>query len=475
MVIPPFYSQNVAYWTTLGVGAGYLSEYLTSKNVENHVLDMRLNHSKKILFDEIKSFKPDLIGFQILTYRRDVAFSLIEKTKQKFNIKIVIGGPHVSLVRPLSLEESKADFAIKVEGEETLYELMSGVALKNIKGLIYKKDNVIVENPDRPFIKNLDALPFPKYKKFDLKKYDKVIPLFTSRGCPFGCTFCTVKLTMGRIFRYRSAKNIFEEIKYWYKQGYRTFHILDDNFTLMPERIFELCDLLIANFKDIELALPNGVRADKISKELLIKMKKTGFTLLGIGVESASKTILKNIQKHEKLEEIEKAIKLSTQLGFDVELFFTIGNQGETKGSVRKSFELAKKYPIADVKFNNVIPFPNTELFEWVSKNGTFRPDFEHMLVFQENFQGEPFFETPELTLEDRKQLLKEARELRDMIIRKNLTRKLSRFGYLGKMLVFILYLKPINATIRYLYSQRFTREPIKRVKSLLFSDIRHF
>jgi radical SAM superfamily enzyme YgiQ (UPF0313 family) len=475
LVIPPFYSQNVAYWTTFPAGAGYISEYLTSNNIENDIIDMRIDQDEEVLFKKIVSYKPDLIGFQVLTYRCDLAFSLINKIKERFDINIVIGGPHVSAERSDCLKESLADFAIKMEGEVTLLELINGIKLEDIKGLIYRKESNIIENEDRPVIINLDSIPFPKYCKFELEKYDKSIPIVTSRGCPYSCTFCTVKLTMGKKFRFRTPENIVEEIDFWYQRGYKRFNILDDNFTLITERVLKFCKLMNEkNYKDIDLALPNGIRADRISKELLLMMKGSGFKLFGIGVESGDELILKNINKGESLESIEKAIALGTSMNFDVELFFTIGNQGETKDTVEKSFNLALKYPVADVKFFNVVPFPHTDLYDWVKVNGKLRNDFRKALIFQEAYKGEPFFSTPELSFEDRVELLERARKLRNIVLRKNMSKKLNKFGFIGNTFAHLLYIDFVNQRIKWAYSKKITRKMIKKIIDIFKIEAKH-
>lgn len=476
LVISPFYSQNVAYWTVFPAGAGYISEYLEKNRIENDIIDMRLEQSEERLFKRIEEFKPDLIGFQILTYRYDVAFNLVKNVMKKTGIKTIIGGPHVSSEKLDAMRESGADFGAKGEGEITLLELMQGKNPAHINGLMYKHDKGIKENSDRPPNHNLDNVPFPRYLKFSLEKYDKLIPIVTSRGCPYNCTFCTVKLTMGKTFRYRSPENVIKELDYWYKKGYRKFHVLDDNFTLFPDRVSKICDMIIKNkYIGIDLGLPNGVRADKLDENVLKRMKKAGFALFGIGVESGNEEILKNVNKGESLDSIEKAIDMSTKLGFDVELFFTVGNQGETKETVRESFALALKYPVADVKFYNVVPFPNTELNAWIKKHGKFRKDFRKALIFQEAYKGEPFFSTKELSFNDRIFLLDDARKLREFVLKKNMERKLGRLGYFGKMLSRIFYIGFVNKLIKDAYTKPFARRLMQSFMNIFGFNVRHF
>jgi radical SAM superfamily enzyme YgiQ (UPF0313 family) len=149
---------------------GYLSEFLTKHGIENDVIDLRLGKTVEDLKKKITDFKPDLVGFTVMSYRRDMAYNFINAIKSP-DYKVIIGGAHASTFGPKVFDESIADFVVKGEGELTLIELCDGIDLKEIKGLIFKEDGKIIENEDRPFIAHLDDIPFPKYEKFDMKSY----------------------------------------------------------------------------------------------------------------------------------------------------------------------------------------------------------------------------------------------------------------------------------------------------------------
>ena len=202
----------------------------------------------------------------------------------------------------------------------------------DINGLIYRKDGAVIVNNERPFRDNLDELSFPRYEKFQLGKYvTEEIGMVSSRGCPYGCTYCPVKSAIGRKWRYRSGESIVEEIQYWYDRGSRQFSMLDDNFTMRQDRVIAICDeIKKRNFKGIELNCNNGVRADRVSYEVLKNMKEAGFKYLAFGVEAGNDKILKNINKGETIEVTEAAIKNALDLGFKITLFFIVGSHGET-------------------------------------------------------------------------------------------------------------------------------------------------
>lgn len=455
LLIPPFPSDELGGSSSIlprapHVGVGYLSEFLKKHGVEHNVLDLRftygrnktklsytINHLRK----KINEFKPDLIGITMMSYRHDLSYEIIKQIKNE-KYKIVVGGPHVSTFRKKILEDCEADFAIKLEGEYTLLELCQGMNPADIKGLIFRDGENIIENEDRPFIKNLDSLGFPCYEKFDLERYvDKAILIVSSRGCPFKCIYCPIKVTMGREFRIRSPESIIEEIKYWYKRGYRNFSFEDDNFTLIKERVYKFCDLLEElNLKDLVLTCPNGVRPDCVDRDLLKRMREVGFNQIYFGVEAGNNKVLKRIKKGERIETIEEAIKNACDLGYKVGLFFMVGHPGETPSDVEDSIRLALKYPVTSAAFYNIIPFPNTELFDWISENNYFVVDWEKHLNYVAHFNNSPFFETPEFSLGERKKALDRTAKISKKIKKASFERSFSKYKTINKIAAQLLY-----------------------------------
>lgn len=421
-------------------GIGYLSEMLTTHGIENWVFDFRLGYSMNDLLNRIHELKPDLIGVTMTTYRHDLAYEVVDRIKSS-NYAIVVGGPHVSLFQSRVLEGCNADFAIKFEGEYPLLELCESSNLDEIKGLIYRNGSEIVENENRPFITNLDELPFPHYKKFELPKYTNVHPIISSRGCPYSCIFCTTG-SMGKKFRARSAINVVNELEYWYKAGYRVFDFLDDNFTLIKDRVYEICDLIKQRkLTGLELHCSNGVRADRVDKDLLKTMKEVGFKYICFGVEAGNNRVLTTIKKGVTIERVEKAIKDALERDYDVGLFFMVGHPGETVKDIEDSIKLALKYPVAMAKFLNVIPYPGTELFQWIEKNNYFVGDWHKKLNYAMHLDDDPFFETPELPLVERRRMLEKTanvwRETKKRYVKNKLTKK---YGFLGGVLGDLLY-----------------------------------
>ncbi len=454
-------------------GVGYLSAYLLKNNVDNEVLDMRLGYSIDDLLERIEIYKPDLIGFNVMTYRVNVAYDYMKIIKEKYSLPIIVGGPHATTYRKELFKEGPMDYLIKFEGERTLLELCKGKDETTIDGLIYKKENNVIENPDRPFISDLDSIPFPQYEKFEIDKYaysysygGKGIPIVSSRGCPYKCNFCSVKDVIGSKFRVRSEKSIMKEMKYWYARGTRNFFFVDDNFTMWKERILSLCQLIKEEgMNDLTLSVPQGVRADKLDYELLKRMRDSGFWFLSFGVESAKNRILEEIGKHETVQQIERAIGLAVDLGYEIGLFFIIGHPSETPIEFDDSLRLAARYPVSAVFFYHAIPYPKTELYYWAQKNNLLGSDFDRKMVDfnSHNYKhNQPFFETPHFTAKQRKEAYEKAKKVERFVKKKSMERKLkSKYGLFGQILTNIMYNGFLYRKIQKLYYFKVSRKII--------------
>ncbi|NQS89670.1 radical SAM protein [Patescibacteria group bacterium] len=435
-------------------GLGYLAQYLDLHNIQHDVIDMHLGYRISHLWKKIEHFRPELIGITIWTYKYKDTYQLIKAIKQKYpEIKIVAGGPHISTLRISALKDcGYIDFGIVLEGEKALVELCHGKPLKEIKGLMCHNERETTFNGDQEFIAELDSLPFPKYDKFELNRYLlKEILIVSSRGCPYSCTYCPVQLAIGKKLRVRSAKNVIDEIAYWYNRGYRKFNIGDDNFTFFKDRVYEICDEIEKhNLKDLDIRCGNGVRADKLDKQLLERMREVGFSYIGLGVEAGTNRILKRIKKGESIEEIEEVIRDACQLGYDVTLFFLVGSPGENRSDLMESVKLAEKYPVIDARFYNIVPYPSTELFEWIRKNNLFLRGPEDYLNDASVFTSKPIFETPELSAKERVRMLKWLKKVERRIFKKGLKRKLSNYGLMGVLVATLSSTRIVTYIIRH-------------------------
>ena len=214
------------------IGQAYLAQTLQQNGVEYDVLDLNLGYKTKHLLDKIKDFKPDLLGMSLISMGYKSYYQLISTLKYwNPKIKIVAGGPHVTILKEQVLRECPdIDYGVTFEGESTLLELSQGIIPQNeIKGLIWRNGREIVNNGDREFNIRLDTIPWPRYEKFEMKKYIPEMTIYSSRGCPHQCIFCPNKTDFS-LLPTPESENVVDEMEYWYDRGYRQFNFDDDNF-----------------------------------------------------------------------------------------------------------------------------------------------------------------------------------------------------------------------------------------------------
>lgn len=451
-------------------GLGYIAQTLLEHGIEYEILDMLLGYRYSGLKQKIGTFKPDVIGITMFTIGYQNTYGLIRKLKKDFShILIIVGGPHVSTARHQVLEEcNEIDLAMVMESEGTWVELCKGDDIKNIKGIIYRHNDRVVFTGEREFIEDLDQISFPTYKIFELNKYIKEKIIISSRGCIYNCIYCPVKLAIGKKLRVRNPRNVVREIAYWYERGFRQFNFLDDNFTFYRNRVYEICDEIEKQrLKGLFLRISNGVRADKVDKDLLKRMKEVGFKQLAFGVEAGNDRILKILRKGENINQISQTIKDACNLGYDVYLFFLVGSPGETWSDLMDSVNLALKYHVHRVCFYNIIPYPNTFLFNWLHEKGYFIEDPKNYLnsASSEGKKARPVFITPELDLNQRRNALKYTKKIERKVLIVSIKRMFVELGVPGVISQMIAYIVSRDAIQRLLFENLTLRKIAERIR----------
>ena len=419
-------------------GIGHIAQVLSDNSIDYEYIDMRIGYNFKYLQKRIKAFKPDLIGISMITQGYKQTYSMISRIRELLpKIKIVVGGHHITILKEKALEECKdIDFGVVHDGENTMIELCkSSKPLEEIKDLIFRKGKKIIYTGERQIVKNLDEYPFPKYEKFNMKDYSKQIPIHSSRGCVGQCTFCPNKL-IGRKYREKSVSYFVDEIEYWVKRGYYQFAIDDDNFTLNNKRVYNICDEIEKRgLKNLFIRCSNGIRADRVDKPLLKRMKEIGVCEVAFGVDGGNNNVLRYLKKGETIEKIERAIKAACELDLDVKAFIIVGTPHETMADIEDSIRLARKYPILKANFNNAIPYPGTEMYNYIKENNLFLvPPEEYLNIVSEEMTI-PVFETPELPREERIMMLKRCHEVENEILRNAIYRKFKHYPLVGLLI----------------------------------------
>lgn len=405
------------------LGVAMLMAYLDKAGFETAVIDLQLGHNINDVVEKAHDFQADLIGFTMFSFDFVNTYRKINEIKAKTNLPIVLGGAHISTVKKEVLEKTNADFGIVRDGEIPLLNLCLGKPLEEIESLIWRNSDSseIVQNPIMKLNWELDKLPFPAYEKFELKKYihyiDRRLPLETSRGCPYSCTYCDVKQSLGQAFRPRSPEHVFAEMKYWYEKGFNYFEFVDDCFTMDLERARKVCELIIESDLKIRWNCANGIRADRVDEDLLRKMKQAGCEFVSYGLETGSPEMLKVIKKAITLDKARDTFELTKRIGLKFAVNFIIGHQEETYARAMESVKFAKSIPVDYVNFSNMIPYPGTEIFSWIQENektgeARFILPKEEFLKNSTTKLGNPVFETKSFSYKERLKALKFGRAL---------------------------------------------------------------
>ncbi|MCD6484686.1 MAG: radical SAM protein [Candidatus Odinarchaeota archaeon] len=354
LLSPPYRSavKSVVGVSSPPLGLAYLASVLREQHKVKIVDSNAFNYNMKDVRMELKKFYPDVVGITSTTPSVPQAYKVAKIAKQvREDCLVVLGGPHVSFLPVQTLKECEyVDVVVKGEGEATIKELIEAVEkekpLEDVRGITFRKGNRIVDNPARPFIRNIDEIPFPSRDLLPMDRYHaygvRYATVITSRGCPFGCCFCASSRLFGGCWRARSPENVLEEIKIIYeKYKTRNIEFVDDTFTLNQKRAEKICEGIIR--EGLDIAWGASSRVDTITRRLAEKMRKAGCWILLLGIESASQKILDWIGKKITIEQIRKAVKTIKRAGIQVLGSFIIGFPGETVNSVRQTISFAKK------------------------------------------------------------------------------------------------------------------------------------
>jgi len=373
---------------TQPLGLMYIaSSLLREKKHEVTIIDMIAdNLSVKETCKNIEKGSPPMVGLSVLSVEASIMHLMAKKIKKiSPEITVMVGGPHASSDPKSILSDENIDFLVLGEGEETMKELLKaldhGNPLSEVRGIAYRKNGEIVFTPPRPFIEDLDALPFPAWELIKVERYfdlptfnifyasKRYMSIFTSRGCPYHCTYC--HNIFGKRFRVRSPENVFQEIEYLYKRyQIREFQIVDDSFNVNKERAKKICDLIIRSGLKIFLTFPNGLRGDIMDQELLLKLKQAGTYKITYAIETASPRLQKLLRKNINLPKLQDTITLTNKLDMLTHGFFMVGFPTETKDELQLTIDYAQKSKLNTLGLHVLTPFPGTEIYNQILKMG---------------------------------------------------------------------------------------------------------
>jgi len=426
------------------MGLAYLAAVLEQHGYKVEILDapaFQLTYEK--IPTEVERRKPDIVGVTATTAVAPSALKTAQMVKDAVpEALVVMGGPHITF---LPEETMKAEPSIQIgvigEGEYTLLDLVKtwekNGNLKEVKGVIYRENGSLKYTEPRPLIENLDELPFParhllpmeRYKVFG--KHEILGLIFTSRGCPFNCTFCSSSLIFGKKFRARSPKNVVDEVEEFVEQ-YKSNHIefVDDLFIFDKKRVKEICREL--KERGLDVLWVCSARVDTVDGEIFKVIRDAGCIMVYLGVESGVQRVLNLMRKGIKVEQSVRAVKLAKEAGLQVVASFVLGIPGETWEEAMETIRFAKKLDPDFVQFSLATPFPGTELYRVAKEEGLLlTEDWTKYTVLK------PVMRTEELSEERLRKLIKKA--YFDFYLQPHVIWRYIRRGYAKELLVNVM------------------------------------
>ncbi|MGD0828615.1 MAG: radical SAM protein [Desulfobaccales bacterium] len=312
------------------------------------------------------NFKPDLVCISSISSTAPRAYELADFYRDR-GTPVVLGGAHPSFLPLEGMEH--ADYVICGEGEGALPELVA--ALENdgdpnaIQNLCFRQGHAIRQNPWRPMVEDLDALPIPDYGLIHGRKSRRRLPVVsiaTSRGCPFNCSFCSVILMFGRKYRAHSVDRIIEEIR---QNGVQGLHIFfcDDNFTANRDRTKELCERILQENLKIEWSAQVRVEAAR-DPELLDLMARSGCFAVFVGLESINPATLKAYNKSQTVEGIKEAVVNFHRFGINVHGMFVFGAEEDHYQVIRDTIKISRQLNLDSLQYLILTPIPGTPFYQ---------------------------------------------------------------------------------------------------------------
>ena len=364
LVNPPLATHEGLHFMPLGLA--YVAAALRKEGVDVLMSDSQFQEKEQILRSASNA---DVVGITCMSCTSPGALRLahdIKKTNP--TAPIIMGGPHVTFTDTEILHQHPyIDIIVRHEGEHTMVEVVRALGTKtlsDVKGITYRESGRIKYNPERPFIQNLDSLPFPARDLLNAEQYytgNSMPRIISGRGCPHMCIFCSASSMWGRHVRLRSPENVVDEIEQ-VKETYKIslFGFDDDTFTIVPDHAVGICEEIVKRGLDIQWGC--NVRVDTLTEDLLQIMKKAGCFSFFVGVESGNQKTLDFMNKKITLQQIRKAVDLAKKHSIKTVLSCILGFPNETYADVQKTIDFMISLEGDRYLFNFLMVYPGTEL-----------------------------------------------------------------------------------------------------------------
>lgn len=337
------------------------------------------------LKEKIVKYKPDVVGLTAMTMTIIDVIKCIDVVKQvDSSITVVLGGPHVNLFPEETINLQGVDFLVLGEGEKTFTRLMHAIntksSYKDITGLVFKDSGKVINTGGNPLITDLDKLPFPARHLTSVEKYSSLLSsgkivttIFTSRGCPFKCSFCD-RPHLGKVFRARSSQNVVDELEECVNLGITEFLFYDDTFCVDKKRVIDICNEIVK--RKLPISWDIRTRINTVDEEIIKHLKKANCRGIHYGIEAGTEKILNVLNKGITIEQAKNVFNLTRKYKIPILAYFMIGSPTETLDDIQTTFKVMRELNPDYVHLTILTPFPGTKIYFDGLQKGIIKKDY---------------------------------------------------------------------------------------------------
>ena len=349
------------------LGILYIAAHLETLGYEMHVIDAQadiLTHEQ--VANRVLEIKPDLVGLTAMTFTLVDCKLVMQAIRRKLSVPIIVGGPHTAIYPEECFEPTglNADYVVVGEGEITLDTLAKDIESGKVNTSMPIHNRIYRQ---AQFIDDLNLLPFPARHLIPTEKYYSVLAKstptttsFSSRGCPFSCSYCD-RPALGKGFRAMNAQRVVDEMQECEKMGIKEIFYYDDTFSVSMKRVDEICDEILK--RGVKIRWDIRTRVNVVNDKLLEKMARAGCDRIHFGVESGNPRIVRVMNKGTSIKQVEDAFAMCKKYKIKTLAYFMLGNPTETFDDVKDTLAIARKIKPDFMQMTILSPFPATKYY----------------------------------------------------------------------------------------------------------------
>lgn len=462
-------------------GLAHVATSLLNSQYDVEIFDIYAHRwNRNEVLEKIKSFECEIIGITAMSTQYSYVKWMVEQLKKVTDATIILGGLLATYSSDIVLNNTGVDICVIGEGETTIVDLLDNIDnLGDVAGIAYKDNGKIVRTGRREYMQDIDGLPRPDYDLFPMDIYTKTkfyvhdpttkifkrrlsfktMGVLAGRGCPYNCRFCSKSFEGLRL---KSVDSIIEEIKYLkQKYGIEGIHFIDELLVVNKKRALELVRKLSA----LKLKWDGQARVNTVDYDLLAEMKKAGCVAIGLGIESGSNEILRNMNKRITAEQSEQALKDAKRAGLHVKVQLVLAYPGENEKTISETVDLFRRAEHPARRFSLLLPLPGSAVYDEALKRGLIKDEEEYLTQIFDGYGASRypvFINFTQLTIGEIYRLKRKAEKAMEKNYRRHLIKD---------PLAYIVYLYAALMNSFYVFVRRMVKffgDPVHYTKKLL-------